>query len=160
MSTLVGLKVLFNDGFFMKTIIKLLDDVAFEATSGSGHTITMDGATESGGKNLGARPMEMLLMGLGGCSAYDVVTILRKSRQDITDLNVEIEAKRAKTDPKIFTSIHLHFKVYGRNLSNNIVERAINLSAEKYCSASIMLGKSAELTHDYEVYAPLVHSQD
>ena len=117
----------------MKTAIKLLSCVAFEAKSGSGHTIIMDGAAESGGQNHGARPMEMLLMGLGGCSAYDVVSILRKSRQDITDIALEIEAKRAETDPKIFTSIHLHFKIFGQNISKNIVERAINLSAEKYC---------------------------
>ena len=138
----------------MKTAIKLLSGVAFEAKSGSGHTIIMDGAAESGGQNHGARPMEMLLMGLGGCSAYDVVSILRKSRQDITDIALEIEAKRAETDPKIFTSIHLHFKIFGQNISKNIVERAINLSAEKYCSASIMLGKSAQITHDYEVCTP------
>ena len=135
----------------MKTAIKLLSGVAFEAKSGSGHTIIMDGAAESGGQNHGARPMEMLLMGLGGCSAYDVVSILRKSRQDVTDLALEVEAIRAETDPKIFTSIHLHFKIFGQNISKKIVERAINLSAEKYCSASIMLGKSAQITHDYEV---------
>ncbi|MDA0236944.1 MAG: OsmC family protein [Proteobacteria bacterium] len=144
----------------MKTTIKLLDGVAFNANSGSGHTITMDGSAEAGGKNQGARPMEMLLMGLGGCSAYDVVTILRKSRQNITDLTVEIEAKRAETDPKIFTWIHLHFKIYGENISKNIVERAINLSAQKYCSASIMLGKSAQITHDFEIYVPSAESQD
>ena len=138
----------------MKTAIKLLSGVAFEAKSGSGHTIIMDGAAESGGQNHGARPMEMLLMGLGGCSAYDVVSILRKSRQDITDIALEIEAKRAETDPKIFTSIHLHFKIFGQNISKNIVERAINLSADKYCSASIMLGKSAQITHDYEIFNP------
>ena len=138
----------------MKTAIKLLSGVAFEAKSGSGHTIIMDGAAESGGQNHGARPMEMLLMGLGGCSAYYVVSILRKSRQDITDIALEIEAKRAETDPKIFTSIHLHFKIFGQNISKNIVERAINLSAEKYCSASIMLGKSAQITHDYEIFNP------
>ena len=105
----------------MKTAIKLLSGVAFEAKSGSGHTIIMDGAAESGGQNHGARPMEMLLMGLGGCSAYDVVSILRKSRQDITDIALEIEAKRAETDPKILTSIHLHFKIFGQNISKNIV---------------------------------------
>jgi putative redox protein len=113
----------------------------------------MDGPPEAGGKNLGARPMEMLLMGLGGCSAYDVVTILRKSRQNVTDLAVKIEAKRAETDPKVFTSIHLLFKVTGRDLKNTIVERAISLSAEKYCSASIMLGKSANITHAYEIHS-------
>ncbi|MDC1311175.1 OsmC family protein [Burkholderiales bacterium] len=137
----------------MKTQIHLKDGVAFEAFSGSGHSLTMDGATEAGGRNLGARPMEMLLMGLGGCSAYDVVTILRKSRQKITDLSLEIDAKRAETDPKIFTSIHLLFKITGHDLKKNVVERAINLSADKYCSASIMLGKSARITHDYEIHS-------
>ena len=137
----------------MKTEINLVDGVAFNAISGSGHSVTMDGPPEAGGKNLGARPMEMLLMGLGGCSAYDVVTILRKSRQNVTDLAVKIEAKRAETDPKVFTSIHLLFKVTGRDLKNTIVERAISLSAEKYCSASIMLGKSANITHAYEIHS-------
>ena len=99
----------------MKTEINLIDGVAFKATSGSGHSVLMDGAPEAGGKNLGARPMEMLLMGLGGCSAYDVVTILRKSRQKVTDLTVKIDAKRAETDPKVFTSIHLSFEVTGRD---------------------------------------------
>ena len=136
----------------MKTEINMVDGVAFNATSGSGHSVTMDGPPEAGGKNLGARPMEMLLMGLGGCSAYDVVTILRKSRQNVTDLAVKIEAKRAETDPKVFTSIHLLFKVTGHDLKNTIVERAISLSAEKYCSASIMLGKSANITHAYEIH--------
>ena len=137
----------------MKTEINLVDGVAFNATSGSGNSVTMDGPPEAGGKNVGARPMEMLLMGLGGCSAYDVVTILRKSRQNVTDLAVKIEAKRAETDPKVFTSIHLLFKVTGRDLKNTIVERAISLSAEKYCSASIMLGKSANITHAYEIHS-------
>ena len=140
----------------MKTQISLKDGVAFEAISGSGHLLTMDGAPEAGGKNLGARPMEMLLMGLGGCSAYDVVTILRKSRQSITNLALEVDAKRADTDPKIFTSIHLLFKITGHDLKSNIVERAINLSAKKYCSASIMLGKSAHITHDYEIHSASV----
>jgi len=137
----------------MRTEINLVDGVAFNAKSGSGHSVTMDGPPEAGGKNLGARPMEMLLMGLGGCSAYDVVTILRKSRQDVTDLAVKIEAKRAETDPKVFTSIHLLFELTGRDLKNTIVERAINLSAEKYCSASIMLGKSANITHAYKIHS-------
>ena len=136
----------------MKTEINLIDGVAFNATSGSGHSVMMDGAPEAGGKNLGARPMEMLLMGLGGCSAYDVVTILRKSRQNVTDLTVRIDAKRAEADPKVFTSIHLLFEVTGRDLRDNIVKRAISLSAEKYCSASIMLGKSADITHGYNIH--------
>jgi putative redox protein len=136
----------------MKTEINFIDGVAFNGTSGSGHSVIMDGASEAGGKNLGARPMEMLLIGLGGCSAYDVVTILRKSRQNVTDLNVKIEAKRAETDPKVFTSIHLLYEVTGRELKDNIVKRAITLSAEKYCSASIMLGKSAKITHGYKIH--------
>jgi putative redox protein len=136
----------------MKTEINFIDDVAFNATSGSGHSVIMDGAPEAGGKNLGARPMEMLLMGLGGCSAYDVVTILRKSRQNVTDLTLKIDATRAETDPKVFTSIHLLFEVTGRDLKDNIVKRAITLSAEKYCSASIMLGKSADITHGYTIH--------
>ena len=136
----------------MKTEINFIDDVAFNATSGSGHSVIMDGAPEAGGKNLGARPMEMLLMGLGGCSAYDVVTILRKSRQNVTDLTLKIDATRAETDPKVFTSIHLLFEVTGRDLKDNIVKRAITLSAEKYCSASIMLGKSAKITHGYKIH--------
>jgi putative redox protein len=136
----------------MKTKINFIDGVAFNATSGSGHSVIMDGAPEAGGKNLGARPMEMLLMGLGGCSAYDVVTILHKSRQNVTDLTLKIDAKRAEIDPKVFTSIHLLFEITGRDLKDNIVKRAITLSAEKYCSASIMLGKSADITHGYTIH--------
>jgi putative redox protein len=111
----------------------------------------MDGAPEAGGKNLGLRPMEMVLMGTGGCTAFDVVMILKKSRQDIIDCMVEIEAERATEDPKVFTRIHYHFILTGNNLKPQQVERAINLSAEKYCSASIMLGKTAEMTHDFEI---------
>jgi putative redox protein len=144
--------VIGNKNQTMKTEINLVDGVAFNATSGSGHSVTMDGAPEAGGKNLGARPMEMLLMGLGGCSAYDIVTILRKSRQNVTDLTLKIDAKRAETDPKVFTSIHLLFEVTGSDLKDNIIERAIKLSAEKYCSASIMLGKSVDITHAYKVH--------
>ena len=135
----------------MKTKVKLIDGVAFEGVSGSGHSITMDGALEGGGKNRGPRPMEMLLMGLGGCSAYDVVTILRKSRQKISDLTLDIDAKRAENDPKIFISINLKFTIMGENVSDKLVKRAIDLSAEKYCSASIMLGKSATITHEYKI---------
>jgi len=135
----------------MKTKVKLIDGVAFEGVSGSGHSITMDGALEGGGKNRGPRPMEMLLMGLGGCSAYDVVTILRKSRQKISDLTLDIDAKRAENDPKIFISINLKFTIMGENVSEKLVKRAIDLSAEKYCSASIMLGKSATITHEYKI---------
>jgi len=135
----------------MKTRIKWKDGVSFIAESGSGHTVLMDGPPEAGGRNLGPRPMEMLLMGTGGCAAVDVVLILKKARQDISDCVVEIEAERASQEPKVFTRIHFHFILTGKNLSSSHVERAIKLSAEKYCSASIMLGKTAVLTHDFEV---------
>ena len=135
----------------MKTRIKWNGNVSFLAESGSGHTVLMDGAPETGGQNLGPRPMEMLLMGLGGCSSFDVVLILKKSRQEITDCVAEIEAERAETDPKVFTRIHMHFIVSGRNLNPQQVERAIHLSAEKYCSASIMLRNTVQITHDFEI---------
>lgn len=137
----------------MKTRIKWNGNVSFLAESGSGHTVLMDGAPDAGGQNLGPRPMEMLLMGLGGCSSFDVVLILKKSRQDITDCVAEIEAERAETDPKVFTRIHMHFIVSGHNLNPQQVERAIHLSAEKYCSASIMLRSTAQITHDFEIVA-------
>lgn len=121
--------------------------------SGSGHAVIMDGAPEAGGRNLGVRPMEMLLLGLGGCTSFDVVQILRKSRQAITDCVAEIKAERADQDPKVFTKIHVHFKVTGKGLTETAVARAVNLSAEKYCSASIMLGKTAQITHDFEIIA-------
>jgi putative redox protein len=111
----------------------------------------MDGAIDGGGRNLGPRPMEMVLAGTGGCTAYDVVTILRKARQDVTDCVIEVEAQRAPQDPKVFTRIHFHFIVTGRNIDPRQVERAIHLSAEKYCSASIMLGKTAQISHDFEI---------
>ncbi|MBX9895985.1 MAG: OsmC family protein [Nitrosomonas sp.] len=135
----------------MKTRIKWNGNVSFLAESGSGHSILMDGAPEAGGQNLGPRPMEMLLMGLGGCTTFDVVLILKKSRQDITDCVVEIEAERAPVDPKVFTRIHLHFIISGNNLNPQTIERAINLSAEKYCSASIMLKQTVAITHDFEI---------
>jgi putative redox protein len=135
----------------MKTRVKWKDGVSFIAESGSGHTILMDGPPEVGGRNLGPRPMEMLLMGTGGCAAVDVVLILKKARQDISDCVVEIEAERAPEEPKVFTRIHFHFILTGKSLSFSHVERAIRLSAEKYCSASIMLGKTAALTHDFEI---------
>ena len=125
--------------------------MSFLAESGSGHSVLMDGPPEAGGKNLGPRPMEMLLMGTGGCAAFDVVLILQKSRQEISDCAVEIEAERAQEEPKVFTRIHFHFILSGKKLNPQQVERAISLSAEKYCSASIMLGKTAELTHDFEI---------
>ena len=135
----------------MKMRIKWNDIVSFQGETENGHTVLMDGAPEVGGRNLGLRPMEMVLMGAGGCTASDVVIILKKSRQDIIDCMVEIEAERATEDPKVFTHIHYHFILTGKNLKPQQVERAINLSAEKYCSASIMLGKTAEITHDFEI---------
>lgn len=135
----------------MKMRIKWNDIVSFLGETESGHTVLMDGAPEVGGRNLGLRPMEMVLMGAGGCTASDVVMILKKSRLDIIDCMVEIEAERATDDPKVFTRIHYHFILTGKNLKPQQVERAINLSAEKYCSASIMLGKTAEITHDFEI---------
>lgn len=135
----------------MKARVKWLDNMSFVGESGSGHSVVMDGPPELGGRNLGVRPMEMLLLGLGGCSSFDVVLILQKSKQQVMDCEVEIEAERADNEPKVFTRIHLHFIVTGRNLSTDKVARAIKLSAEKYCSASIMLAKTAEVTHDFEV---------
>jgi putative redox protein len=113
--------------------------------------MVLDGAPEAGGRNLGMRPMELLLLGLGSCTAFDIVMILRKGREEVVDCVVEVEAERAETDPKVFTSIHVHYRVVGRKLAPSKVERAIHLSAEKYCSASIMLGKAAKITHDWEV---------
>jgi putative redox protein len=135
----------------MKARVKLVEGITFVAESGSGHAVVMDAAPEVGGRNLGARPMEMLLMGAGGCSAVDVVLILRKARQDFTDCVVELEAERAPEDPKIFTKIHLHYIVTGKGLNPVHVERAIKLSKEKYCSATIMLAKTAEVTSDFEI---------
>lgn len=135
----------------MKVRIRWMDGVAFVAETESSHAFVMDGAVEGGGRNLGPRPMETVLAGTGGCTAYDVVTILRKSRQDVTDVTVELDAERAPADPKVFTRIHFHFVVTGRNLRQETVARAIDLSAEKYCSASIMLGKTAEITHGFEI---------
>ena len=135
----------------MKVRIKWLENVSFVGESESGHAVVMDGAAEGGGRNLGPRPMETVLLGTGGCTAYDVVHILRKSRAPVTDCVVEIDADRAEEDPKVFTRIHMHFIVTGKGLKPQQVERAIDLSAEKYCSASIMLAKTAEITHDFEI---------
>ena len=135
----------------MKTTVKWLENVSFQGESESGHTIIMDGSPDHGGQNLGPRPMEMLLLGLGGCTSFDVVMILKKSRQAITDCKVEISAERAEEEPKVFTGIHVHFIVTGKNLKEKQVERAVSLSADKYCSASIMLAKTAEITHDFEI---------
>ncbi len=135
----------------MKATIKWTGGVSFSGSADSGHTVVMDGAPESGGENKGARPMELVLIGMGGCTAFDVVHILRKSRQQITDCVARIEAERAETDPKVFTHIHIHFVVHGRDLDAKKVQHAIELSATKYCSASIMLGKTAKITHDFEI---------
>jgi putative redox protein len=135
----------------MKCRVKWLEHMTFVGESGSGHALVMDGAPEHGGRNLGIRPMEMLLLGLGGCTAFDVVMILKKSRQDIVDCEVTIDSDRAEEVPKVFTRIHIHFIVSGSNLDVGKVDKAVNLSAEKYCSASEMLGKTAKITHDFEI---------
>ena len=135
----------------MKAEVKWAGAARFDGTSETGHTVIMDGAQEYGGENQGVRPMELLLLGLGGCSAFDVVLILKKARQEIVDCVVQIDAERADTEPKVFTKIHAHFIVTGKDLSEKRVARAVELSAEKYCSASIMLGKTAEMTHDFEL---------
>lgn len=135
----------------MKSRVKWIEDVCFLGESGSGHAIVMDGAPDIGGRNLGPRPMEMLLLGAGGCTSVDVVMILKKSRQPVTGCEVLIDADRAEDHPKVFTRIHMHFVVRGRGLKPEMVKRAIQLSAEKYCSASIMLGKTAQITHDFEI---------
>lgn len=135
----------------MKARVKWVQDVTFIGESASGHAVVMDGPPEHGGRNVGVRPMEMLLLGMGGCTAFDVMHILKKSRQPVSDCEVEISADRADTEPKVFTRIHVHFIISGQDLSEKHVKRAVQLSAEKYCSASIMLGKSAEITHDYEI---------
>jgi putative redox protein len=126
-------------------------NAAFIGRASSGHTVVMDGPAEGGGRNLGPRPMEMLILGMGACSTYDVVSILKKSRQEITDCEIKITSQRADSDPKVFTEIQLLFIVSGHNLKEKQVERAIKLSAEKYCSASIMLGATANITHDFEI---------
>jgi putative redox protein len=135
----------------MKARVKWIEGVAFMGETESNHAIVMDGAPAFGGRNLGPRPMEMLLIGAGGCTSFDVITILKKSRQAVSDCYVELAAERAETDPKIFTKIHMHFVVKGKDLKPEVIEKAIKLSAEKYCSASIMLGATAEMTHDFEV---------
>jgi len=135
----------------MKAEVKWAGAARFDGTSETGHTVIMDGAQEYGGADQGARPMELLLLGMGGCSAFDVVLILKKARQEIVDCVVHLDAERADTEPKVFTKIHAHFVVTGKDLSEKRVARAVELSAEKYCSASIMLGKTAEITHDFEL---------
>ncbi len=135
----------------MKAKVKWVDGAMMVGESGSGHAVVMDGPPDFGGQNLGIRPMEMLLLGLGGCTQFDVLLILRKGRHEVTGCVVELEAERAESEPKIFTKIHIHYKVTGPKLTDNAVERAVKLSAEKFCSASIMLGAMAEVTHDYEI---------
>ena len=133
----------------MKTVIKWIDGMMMVGESASGHAVVMDGPEALGGKNLGIRPMEMLLLGMGGCSTIDVVSTLKKMRQQVHDCRAEISAERAPQHPKIFTKIHMHFVLTGINLNQKKVSKAISLSADKYCSASIMLGKSAHITHDF-----------
>jgi putative redox protein len=138
----------------MQARVKWVQDVMFVTESGSGHAVVVDGAPEYGGRNVGPRPMELLLMGLGGCTAFDVVTILKKSRQDITSVHAELSAERADAVPAVFTKIHVHFVVKGHDLKEVQVKRAVDLSADKYCSASIMLGQAGvEITHDFEIVA-------
>ena len=138
----------------MKARVKWVEDVTFMTESGSGHAVIVDGAPEYGGRNLGPRPMELLLMGMGGCTAFDVVTILKKSRQDVTACEAVLEAERADAVPAVFTKIHVHFVIKGRDLKDAQVKKAVGLSADKYCSASIMLGQAGVvITHDYEIVA-------
>ncbi|TGG94965.1 OsmC family protein [Natronospirillum operosum] len=138
----------------MQATIRWNGGAQFTGQSGSGHEVVMDGPPDHGGQNGGARPMEMVLMGLGGCSAFDVMSILQKARQDVTDCKAELTAERADSVPAVFTRIHLHFVVTGRELKESHVRRAVALSAEKYCSASIMLEKGGvEITHDYEIHS-------
>jgi len=135
----------------MKARIKWVENACLMAEAESGHGVVIDGAGEIGGRNLGVRPMEMILMGLGGCTAMDVLSILKKQRQNITDCVIEVSGQRREQHPKIFTDIHIHYIITGRDLKKNLVKRAVDLSAETYCSVSAMLGKSANITHDYEI---------
>jgi len=135
----------------MECTVRWTSGMTFLAETGSNHVVAMDGAPEGGGRNLAPRPMEMVLAGTGGCSAYDVVVILKKSGQEVSGCEVKVTSERAQTDPKVFTKIHMHFVIRGRGLKRNVVEHAIRLSHEKYCSASIMLGKTAEITQDFEL---------
>jgi len=135
----------------MECSVRWAGGMTFLAETGSNHVVVMDGAPEGGGRNLAPRPMELVLVGTGGCAAYDVVVILKKSGQDVTGCEVKLSSERARTDPKVFTRIHMHFVVRGKALKRNLVEHAIRLSHEKYCSASIMLGKTAEMSKDFEL---------
>ncbi|MES1942946.1 hypothetical protein PC39_02437 [Salinisphaera sp. PC39] len=135
----------------MNVTIDWQEDLRFTGTAGSGHSLTIDGPPALGGGNAGMRPMELMLMSVGGCSAMDVMHILRKARQSVTDCRIRVDGTRADTDPKVFTAIHLHFIVSGDGLSEKQVARAVRLSAEKYCSASIMLRESVDITHSHEL---------
>lgn len=135
----------------MKARVKWIEGTAMLGEADSGHGVIMDGPPEFGGRNLGVRPMEMLLIGMGGCTEFDVLHILRKARQDVTRCELELTAERAEVEPKVFTRIHAHFILAGKGLAEKQVERAIRLSAEKFCSASIMLGATAQITHDFEI---------
>ncbi|MCG8312989.1 MAG: OsmC family protein [Pseudomonadales bacterium] len=136
----------------MKATVTWAGDVKFEAKSGTGHTVIIDGPPDHGGKNQGVRPMELMLLGVGGCASFDVIHILKKSRQDVTDCVAQVEAERVDDVPSVFSKIHLHFSVKGNNLKDAHVKRAVELSAEKYCSASIMLSKGGvEISHSYEI---------
>lgn len=135
----------------MDCTVRLHEGMSFVAETGSGHLVCMDGAPEGGGRNLAPRPMELVLVGTGGCTAYDIVMILKRGRYEITGCEVRLQAERAEMDPKVFTRINMHFVVTGKNLKPEVVERAVRLSAEKYCSASIMLGKTAEISHTFEI---------
>jgi putative redox protein len=141
----------------MKASVRWVEDVMFVGESGSGHAVVLDGAPEAGGRNLGVRPMEMLLIGLGGCTAFDVVMILKRSREPVTDCVVEMEADRAETEPKVFTRIQMRYRISGRGLDPKKVERAVNLSAEKYCSATAMLAKTAQISHEIAIIDTSAH---
>ena len=135
----------------MKARVQWLDGRAFVGESGSGHAVVMDGAPEAGGRNIGIRPMEMMLLGLGGCTAFDIVMILERMREKVTGVDIALEGERAKEDPKVYTHVKLIYRVTGRNLKRANVERAVNLSAEKYCSATAMFAKSATIEHSVEI---------
>lgn len=138
----------------MQATVKWVDGVMFLGESSTGHAVVMDGSPDHGGRNMGPRPMEMILLGVGGCTSFDVMTILKKSRQQVQDCRVELQAERAEGVPSPFTKIHMHFVVTGKDLKEAQVERAVNLSAEKYCSASIMLGAGGvAMSHDFEIVA-------
>ncbi len=135
----------------MRATVKWLDHMSFVGESGSGHSVVMGGPPDDGGRDMGVRPMEMVLLGMGGCTAFDVVHILKKGRQQITDCHVELEAERAAEVPKVFTKIHAHYIIKGKALDAKKIERAVAMTAEKYCSVSIMLAATVEITHDFEI---------